>query len=479
MRRLPPTAWVMTERIFAQGFGLAVFAVQAPLLGPHAFGLLAAVMVFVGFLDAVAGAAAIDALLSIRQIEQLHYSTVTAAMAGLGVALGIFLLAVAGPFAAALGDPHMIPVMQTMAALPLIQGLSIVPNATAQHEMLFKSLTIRTIASQLVGGVVGIGAAVAGAGVWALVWQALVQRGVAAVILWVAVPSPLSLAFSLRHFRELLHFALPNIFSRVMAWASGQVPRLIIGLVLGPTSLGLFTFATRLNDVVTQVAILPKPMVARVDLRRFASTSGLLGPAVERVVLHASVLSFPLCIGGAVIMTPLVNCWLDPRWRDAIVPAQILLLMGLPFVTIYTSASVLLALNKQRWEAAICTAQCLVTASAVAAAAYYGVISAAAAMALAALLTVPPIVIVLKRFCGVSLTNMLAPQAPALISAIVMAAAILAARWVFEAGIGDRIALPLEITLGLAVYASTLMLLIPREVGSAFSHFSHMVISKG
>ena len=384
MSRLPPTAWVMGERIFAQAFGLAVFAVQAPLLGPHAFGLLAAVMVFVGFLDAVPGAAAIDALISVRHIDRLHYSTTTAAMAALGVLMGFGLWGLAGPLAEALGDPHMVPVMQTMAALPLIQALSIVPSAAAQREMLFRSLTIRTVASQLAGGAVGLGAAVAGAGVWALVGQALVQRGVAAIILWVAVPSPISLIFSERHFRELRQFALPNIVSRVMAWAAGQMPRLIIGLILGPTGLGLFTFATRLNDVVTQVAILPKTMVARVDLRRFAGTTGLLGTAVERVFLHVSLLSFPLCIGGAMIMAPLVRCWLDPRWHDAIVPAQILLLMGMPFVTIYTSASVLLALNKQRWEAAICTLQSVVTTLAVAVAAHFGVSAAAAAMAMAA-----------------------------------------------------------------------------------------------
>ena len=130
----------------------------------------------------------------------------------------------------------------------------------------FRSLTIRTVVSQSAGAVAGLALALAGAGVWALVSQALVQRGLAVIILWAAVPLTIDRRLSWKHLRELSTFALPNLVSRCMSWGSGQLPRLILGVYLGPTRLGLFTLATRLHDVVTQVAIMPKAQVARVDL---------------------------------------------------------------------------------------------------------------------------------------------------------------------------------------------------------------------
>jgi len=456
MARIPPTAWVTAERIFAQVFGLFVFAVQAPMLGPHAFGLVAAVMVFVGFWESVPGAAATDALISIREIDDTHFNSVTLGSALLGLVIGAGLFGFAGPLSAAMGDQELVPVMRTMAALPFLQALSIAPTAAAQRDLLFRSITLRTTVSLLAGGVVGLVLAVQGAGVWALVWQALVQRAVAAIVLWLAVPTSFSIRLSAPHLRELAAFALPNMVSRVMSWASGQIPRLILGFYLGPTGLGLFTLATRLNDIVTQVAILPKAIVARIDLRRFAGDVPALGAAVRRVVLHISVITFPLCVGGAVVAAPLIDAWLDPRWHHAIVPSQLMLLVGVPYVTIYVSASLLLALNRQNTEAVICTVQSIGTVAAVAVTASFGTVPAVVAILVLALLTAPATVVVMSRQCGVTLRDTVWPQIPACLAACLMGAAVYVLRKPFEAKFGIRIGLLLEVLSGVVVYGALL-----------------------
>ena len=67
---LRPTVWVTAERVFTEVFSLTLFAVQARLLGPTAFGLIAAVMVFISFWDAVPMNAVLEALVSVRRIEE-------------------------------------------------------------------------------------------------------------------------------------------------------------------------------------------------------------------------------------------------------------------------------------------------------------------------------------------------------------------------------------------------------------------------
>ena len=86
--RLTPTTWVTIQTVFEQAFGVVLFAVQAAALGPHAFGLFSLVMVFIGFCEFVLGIAASEALISIPNIEDLHFHTMTTATVLLSVLLG-------------------------------------------------------------------------------------------------------------------------------------------------------------------------------------------------------------------------------------------------------------------------------------------------------------------------------------------------------------------------------------------------------
>ena len=108
-------------------------------------------------------------------------------------------------------------------------------------------------------------------GVWALVWQAIVTRLVSTVVLWLAVPLKFRFGFSGSKLQHLLRFALPTLLSRVMAWATSQFPRLVFGLYWGPTELGLFGLASRFCDILMEVGLVPRYVVARLELRRFAA----------------------------------------------------------------------------------------------------------------------------------------------------------------------------------------------------------------
>jgi polysaccharide transporter, PST family len=461
MARLPPTVWVTAEKIFTQLFGVLIFAVQAPILGPHAFGVVAVVMVFVGFWEAVPGTAFIDALLSIRAIEPRHFTTVTTVCILVCLGFGAVIFGCAGPLTKTLGDPQLAPVMRAMAVLPLIHAFSIAPTAAAEGQLRFRSTALRTTAGLFAGGVVGLALTLAGVGVWALVFQGIVQRCVAAVVLWLAVPAPFRLGISRRHLREVVGFAWPVAFARTMSWSAGQVPRLILGFFVGPTELGLFTLATRLNDIVLQVAVGPGAVVARVDLRRFESAPEALGKAVRRVFRHISFVTFPLCVGGAVVAPTLFHAWLNPRWYGAIVPSQIMLLLGTLYVTIYGAAVLLLAINRQKWEAALSTAHCLGVMVAVAIAAPYGITAAAGAIAALSLAMLPLPIIVMRRQSGIAFSDILSPQLPPLAGACLMGVVLLVLRQPIEAAFPSATALSLEIVLGACLYAVPIAAMLP------------------
>ena len=221
---LSPTAWVTTQTVVTQVIGLALFAVQAPLLGPTAFGLFSFVMVFVGFCELVLNSGVTDALISIRSIEARHFEVVTTITALFSLLLGVLVFATARQLADFCGQPTAYPLFRWMAVLPLITSFAAAPNAAAKREMLFRPLAIRAILGWLAGGTVGVVLAIRGAGAWALVWQALVQPPGERSRLWICVPIRLRFASSPRHFVDVWRFAVPVILASVIGSTPGRPP---------------------------------------------------------------------------------------------------------------------------------------------------------------------------------------------------------------------------------------------------------------
>ena len=252
------------------------------------------------------------------------------------------------------------------------------------------------------------------------------------------------------------------MLSRVMGWASGQLPRLILGLYLGTADLGLFSLASRLNAIVNGVAIGPKATVARVDLRRFANAPAPLANAVRGMFLHLSVLGYPACIGGAAIAPTLYHTWLNSRWYGAIVPSQLMLLSCAPYVTFYGSTALLYALNLMKLEAGLATALSLGGVFAIVIGAPFGLVAASAGIAAFAAAVVPLPLLVIHRRCGLGMRDILLPQVPAFIASCGMGIAVSVLRLRLEAAnIPYAFALCLELAAGAASFGGLLLLLMP------------------
>jgi O-antigen/teichoic acid export membrane protein len=464
MKKLPvlsATSWVMTKTIFAQMFAVLLFAIQAPILGPRAFGLISVVMVFIRFCEVVLGEAVAEALISLRKIENAHFDTMNTINLIVSAVCGVMVFAGATSAARLYGDGELAPILRWLAILPIISLLAVAPTAATKRDHQFKPLALRTMASVFLGGAVGLVLTVTGYGVWALVWQAIVTRLIATIVLWMAVPLPLRFGFSKSCLQDLKIFVLPTLLSRVMSWGSNQFPRLVFGFYWGVSELGLFGLASRLCDIVSDIALVPRYSVARVELRHVADDAPALRDAVGRLFLNMSVIAFPLSVGGAAVMPTLIHTWLNSRWYAGIVPSELLLLTGVPFVTLYCAGAVLLASNNQRAEVLMSIAQTLMTVIVVFVSAPLGLLFATAAFALRPFILVPLAVKLVQDRCSVPVRLMLAAQRPPFIAAAVMGVTVTGLRLGVEPYLRAMYLLPTLIVVGGAIYCAMLWYLIP------------------
>jgi O-antigen/teichoic acid export membrane protein len=459
--RLSPTSWLTTKTVFTQIFAVGLFAIQAPVLGPRAFGLISIVMVFIGFCESVPCEAAADSLISVRDANEEHFAAATTATVVFALLFGVVIFIGAGWCGRIFGADELAPVLRCMAILPAITAISAAPTAATKRDMRFGPLALRSIVSLLVGGSVGLALTLTGFGVWALVWQAMVTRMVIAVVLWKTVPLKFRFGFSRKHLDEVLRYAAPTMVSRVMNWGGGQIPRFLLGLFWGPSLLGLFSLAGRLTEVLLEVAVVPRYAVARVEMRRFEGDLPGLAAALRKAVTAMSVFCFPLCVGGAVVIPTLFHVWLDPRWYGGIVATQLLLLACMAQITHYCAGAALLALNFQKAEAVGAVAQTVTTVLAVLIAAPFGITIASAVIGGRPFVTIPVPVMLLQRKAGLSPRVILGPQVPPLACAVAMGALV----WLLRVQTGQLLSGPIELLVligaGAAMYVLMIALLMP------------------
>jgi O-antigen/teichoic acid export membrane protein len=453
--------WVTAQNLFKHGFAIALFAVQAPMLGPKAFGLIALVMVFIGFCESVLEIAFTDALVSVKDIDERHYSTMTTVSVVSGVALGALIVALAPYIAAGFREPELTSILRFMAPLPIFTVLACGPNAACRRELQFQPMVTRVFISTTVSGVVGLILTLAHFGVWALVWQATVVRVLNLAILWQLIKLPFRMGFSAPRFRELRRYGAPMVVSQTMSWGGEQIPRYILGLFLGASELGLFSLASRLCDIVLQLTLSPRFGVARIEMRRYIDQRAGIEVAMRRTLVHMSALAFPLCVGAAVVMPLLFTAWLDARWQGGVLAAQLLMLGIMPFVTHYALSAALLGVNRQSAIAINATVQTITLILVSAAFAPFGLYAATAAIACRPLLTAAIPMYFARRYCGMAAKGVLLAQMPALLAACITGAVVFGLKLVLAPYLGSVTLLVLLVLVGAVTYGVLLTLLLP------------------
>ena len=473
--KFSPVVWVTIEKVTQQSLWLLLFFILAPLLGPKPYGLFAIVMVFVAFFEMAIVGAAIEALVTIPDLDANHLRTVNLCNTVVAILGGAVIFGSANILAEWFGSTELGPMFRMLAPLPLISALTSTPIALLSRQLRFDSLALRSIIGLVIGGVFGVGFAVSGAGVQSLVAQVLAQRATELVVLWASAHTRFGLGWSRAHFNELRGYAANVLVSRGMSWTASQVPRSILGWYLGPADLGLFVLAVRLIDIVIQVAIVPRSSVARVMLRLFSEDPAAMTAGFNKVVRETAILSFPICLGFVSTMPTLFATFLDSRWQPGVVAAQMMGLTVIPLTFYYCSTAVLMAgrqLHLDSWSSVALTAGLLLTVLIVGP---YGIKLVSGALVLQAAAFVPIPLIMLRRVCGSVPFIVVWRQLPLLGAAAVMGLAVKIVAPFIDLKIGHMATIPVLIAIGVAIYLPLAALAAPDDTRRLMQRMVSMV----
>jgi PST family polysaccharide transporter len=291
----------------------AAVAVLSRLLTPNDFGSFSMVLSIVG-VAAVLG----DFGLSLASIQSQDITDAQRTNL-FWVNLAIGALASAAVFfcapliAAFYGAPRLVPITQWTALVFLINALTPQFRAEATSKLRFVWLSSADVAAQLVGLVVAVGMALAGAGYWALVFQ---QIAIAVVTLLVTAAGAGWLPTLPRRgqpMRQLYAFGANTFGVQLVNYFTGNVDNIVVGRMAGATPLGYYSRAFQLFQLPLQQIASPMSRVALPILSR------LNGTAQYEDYVRKMQLMLTYTFGGAffvliAITSPLIDLLLGHGW---------------------------------------------------------------------------------------------------------------------------------------------------------------------
>lgn len=315
--------WKLLERGGTQGIQLIVQVVLARLLLPEDFGTIAIVLVFINFARVFVDSGLNTALIQKKGADELDFSSVFFASLVIAVILYIVIFFSAPFIASYFEDSDLVQILRVLS-LSLIPGaVNSIQNAHISRNMMFKKLFYSSLGAVIVSGTIGIIAAYAGLGVWALVIQNILSQVTTTIILWFTVRWRPALKFSIERIRTLFSFGSKLLASSLLYTLYVDFRTLIIGKMYSSSSLGYYNRGQQIPSALVG------SLNGSIQAVLFPTMSALqddedgLKRAIRRSVKTSTFLIFPMMFGLAAVAEPLVKILLGAKWLPSVPFLQI------------------------------------------------------------------------------------------------------------------------------------------------------------
>jgi PST family polysaccharide transporter len=313
---------------------ILILAILARLITPDEFGVMSAALVIITFSKIFYQLGLGPAIVQRPRLEERHLRTAFSASVVFGLTLGVLVWLAAPLVASFFRMAELEPVLRVLSGIFPLLGLGLVSASQMERDLRFRWLANRDVLTFAFGyGVVGVLAARAGLGVWALVCAHFGHTILSLAALLIVRP-PRGVGFEWRAFKELAYFGGGHTLARFGNFLAHQGDNIVVGRWLGPQALGFYGRAYQLMATPASLfaGVLDKvlfPTMSKVqhDVRRLAS-------AYTRAIALVALVTLPAAVFLCVLAPEIVLIVLGPQW-ETVVPIVQVFAFGLLFRTSY------------------------------------------------------------------------------------------------------------------------------------------------
>ena len=461
-RVLTGVLWKAATRFFAESSSAVVTVILVRLLTPGEFGLAGMVLVMSSIVPTFSGLAFGSALVQRKAITKQDESTVFWTSLAVGALFSIGGILLSGLIANFYREPAVRPLTMVLSLSFVCSAVGMTQAQLLHRELRYRSLEIRTIAATLAGATVGIAAALAGWGAWALVLQQLVFTIVASMLVWLVSDWRPSFTFSFASLRDLSSFGGHVSGSVLLNQLTQNVDNVLVGRFLGTAALGTYSLAYSVMLAPFTRLTSPLQEILYAAFSRIQDEPQRLAAIWLRVNRVMGAVSMPLLLGLVAVAPDLIPFVFGRHWSSAIPVVQVLAWVGILETLQGLNASVLLARGRSRLYFRVTSLLFVGSLAAFVLGLRWGVLGIAVCYAVSSTILQPVYTVAAVRAVGIPVLQFIRNLFGVGAASVLMLITALGARaGLVHAGVVLPLRLAITIAVGAVVYLTSCRLFAP------------------
>lgn len=240
--------WNAVSQFGTQIINFVIILILARILGPAEFGLVGMVTVITSFLGYFTECGLIPSLIEKKNLDTEDFDTVFWSSLVFSAVLYAFVYWIGAPLIAAFYGNGQLTLIARVASLNfLVAPICFIPELLEVKRLRYSRITCANLISSVLSGVLGVILALSGWGVWSLVWQQIALTLTRGIVLNVIAAWRPRLRFSTARLRQLMGSGFHYTARNLLLYISQNIDYLIVGRLLGPAALGIYTLAFRMS----------------------------------------------------------------------------------------------------------------------------------------------------------------------------------------------------------------------------------------
>ena len=310
--------WKLLERFSSQGVSFIITVVLARILQPSEFGTLALLMVFINLLQIFVDSGLGSALIQKKGADEEDFSTVLIFNLILSVLMYSIMFLISPLIANFYKQPDLTLVIRVLSCTILISGLKNIQISRIAVSMQFKNLFFATLSGAILSGFLGIHMAYNGYGVWALVFQIVVNALISTIVLWIVMRWKPKITFSLTRLKDLASFGWKIFFTSLINTIYDDVTILIIGKIFSAEELAFYDQGRKYPQVIISNINTSLDSVLFPAMSRSQDNQTALLELTKKSIILSSYILFPIMAWLAVCANSLITLIVTDKWLQSV-----------------------------------------------------------------------------------------------------------------------------------------------------------------
>lgn len=308
----------IVETFGIQAIQLAISIVLARLLIPENYGVVAIASTIVTILTSVVQSSFNAPLVQKKELSQIDLTSSFYVMLAIAGMLYFILFVTSPAIADIYGMPDLALVIRVLSLVLLIGSWNSIQMALVYRNLKFRASMLINMVGITVQGIVGIGMAYMGFGVWSLVSSQITYQIVIGILYGYYNRWAPGICFSFQSIKDIWKIGIPLCGAELLTIVSSNVYPMIIGLRYTKAELGLYQKGNSVPTTIVNGVVIACSTVFFSMMSRVQEDYDNLKQLLRNGVAITSYLIVPIALGLFSISKDFITVVLGENWLDAI-----------------------------------------------------------------------------------------------------------------------------------------------------------------